>query len=300
MAKRPAILFYPADWRSNAKLRRCSPAARGVWMDAICLLHDSDEYGTIRCPLKEIARAIGAAMVHLRELVEKGVLKGSDTHLADAYVYVPRSGRRDGTPVTLISAQPGPIWFSSRMVRDEYIRSVRGAGSRFGEDAGPSEGSKNAAPNGAPNDTPKLSPKPPLGDGSSSSSSFSLSSSTERTSSLRSDVGPATKRKRSLKRLLPDDWPTPTDLSWALQYWREENEPELIDNIKEQARKAYVHHHARGSTFADWSAAWRMWAIKAVEFARKDRERSTSSAQPRTGALSIVEGIYSWQGDDDR
>jgi hypothetical protein len=28
--KRPAFQFYPSDWRNNANLRRCSPAARGV------------------------------------------------------------------------------------------------------------------------------------------------------------------------------------------------------------------------------------------------------------------------------
>ena len=80
--KRPSFQFYPGDWLSDLKLRRCSPAARGVWIDVLCALHDSDDgYGMVRWTLKELARTVGASMVHLRELVDKGVLRGSDTHV---------------------------------------------------------------------------------------------------------------------------------------------------------------------------------------------------------------------------
>lgn len=163
MSKRPSFQFYPGDWKSNANLRRCSPAARGVWMDILGVLHDSDEYGVARWPLKELARAAGAAMAHTKELVEKLVLKGSDTS-TEAFIYTPRSGRRDGDPVTLIPAQTGPLWYSSRMVKDEYVRSIRGEGgkdTRFG----------------AENVSPDTAPKPPLSDGLSSSSPSSSSTS---------------------------------------------------------------------------------------------------------------------------
>lgn len=155
--KRPAFQFYPGDWQRNANLRRCSPAARGVWVDIMCLLHDSDEYGVLRWPLKEVAQACGASMSHVKELVDKSVLKGSDKQLTDAFIYVPRSGRRDGEPVTLVATQAGPIWYSSRMVKDEYVRTIRGESSRFGE-------------------APKNAPKPPFGDGSTSASASADSS----------------------------------------------------------------------------------------------------------------------------
>ncbi len=158
--KRPSFQFYPGDWQRNANLRRCSPAARGVWVDVMCLLHDSDEYGILRWPLKEIAQAAGASLAHVRELVDKSVLKGVDPKgTCAAYVYTPRSGRRDGNPVTLIPEQPGPVWFSSRMVKDEYVRTIRGESTRFGD--GDGEASKGP---------PKVAPKPPFGDGSSSAS----------------------------------------------------------------------------------------------------------------------------------
>jgi 5-methylcytosine-specific restriction endonuclease McrA len=37
--------FYPADWRSDPVLRLCSIAARGLWMELICLMHEADPYG---------------------------------------------------------------------------------------------------------------------------------------------------------------------------------------------------------------------------------------------------------------
>lgn len=157
--KRPSFQFYPGDWMSDLKLRRCSPAARGVWVDVLCALHDSDDgYGFLRWTLKELAKTVGASMTHMRELVDKGVLRGSDTHLTEALVYVARSGRKSGPPVTLIPTQPGPIWYSKRLVKDEHIRTTRGESSRFG-----------ASPNGAP--------KPPFGDVESDGSSSSSSSS---------------------------------------------------------------------------------------------------------------------------
>ena len=143
--KRPSFQFYPDDWTGNANLRRCSPAARGVWVDVMCLMHDQEEYGVLRWPLKDIAQAAGASMSHVRELVEKHVLKGIDKGECEPFVYVPRSGRKDGDPVTLVPTQTGPIWYSSRMVKDEYVRTIRAE-----------SGGNGGAPKGAP--------KPPFGD----------------------------------------------------------------------------------------------------------------------------------------
>jgi hypothetical protein len=167
--KRPSFQFYPGDWQSDLKLRRCSAAARGVWIDVLCALHDSDDgYGLLRWPLREIASTIGASLPHVRELVNKGVLRGSDTELTEPLVYVSSSGRKKGPPVTLLAApQPGPIWFSARQVKDEYVRTIRGESSRFGADEG-----------AAPKPAGKQAPKPPFGDGSSTSSPSSASHKT--------------------------------------------------------------------------------------------------------------------------
>jgi hypothetical protein len=178
--KRPSFQFYPGDWQSNSNLKRCTRIEKSVWLDVLCLMHDQEEYGVLRWPLKDIAEAVGCKVAELKALRDKGVLKGADKgEVCPAYVYVPRSGRKEGDPVTLIHEQPGPIWFSSRFVRDEYVRTVRGEGSRFGD-------SPNDAPKPPNGDGTKASPKPPLGDGSSSSSSSS--SSTALTQNQKSNV----------------------------------------------------------------------------------------------------------------
>ena len=169
--RRPSFQFYPADWRNNANLRRCSWAARGAWIEIMGLLHDSDHYGVLHWTLKEIAQAIGCPVALVKELGSKDVLKGVDSGLCDSLIYVPRSGRKDGQPVELIAPQAGPIWYSSRMVKDEYIREVRGENSRF-------DGDNNQSPKPTPKpplgESPKPTPKPFKSDGSTSTSTSTL------------------------------------------------------------------------------------------------------------------------------
>ncbi len=165
--KRPSFQFYPGDWSSNPNLKRCSFAEKGIWLEVMCLMHDQPEYGLIRWTIREISEAVKCKPAELQALVRKGVMKGDDAQLAAAFVYVPRSGRKDGEPVTLVAIQAGPIWYSSRMVKDEYVRTIRAEAGGNGE-------------------TPKAAPKPPLGEpigggigphGSSSPSSPSGNSS---------------------------------------------------------------------------------------------------------------------------
>ncbi|MEK6594776.1 MAG: hypothetical protein AABZ67_17035 [Pseudomonadota bacterium] len=136
--KRPAFQFYPADWRNNAKLRRCTFAERGIWLETICLMHDSDEYGVLRWTLREIAQAIGCRLSDLKSLVARDVLKGADPgQRCAACVFTPMHAGKAGEPVTLIPEQDGPIWYSSRMVRDEYLRQRRGGDTKFTADNQP-------------------------------------------------------------------------------------------------------------------------------------------------------------------
>jgi hypothetical protein len=169
--KRPSFQFYPADWRNNAKLRRCSWEARGVWIELLGLLHDSDNYGVLSWPLKEIAQALGAPLKALKELVDKGVLYGVEKGECEPFVYTPRSGRKEGEPVALVPVQQGPVWFSPRMVRDEYVRTVRGESTRFGEGDGPKKKTPKPSPKGGLGEGQGATPSQRQGDGSTSSSS---------------------------------------------------------------------------------------------------------------------------------
>ena len=168
--KKPSFQFYPADWRNNAKLRRCTWEARGAWLEVMCLLHDSEEYGLLRWSIKELAQAIGAPLKLLKELVDKDVLKGGDkSH--ESLIYIPRSGRVDGDPVTLIVAANSACWYSSRMVIDEHIRQKKGESTRFPPSPNPSPKGGIGEGFGA---SLNPSPKPYQSDGSTSSSTTTL------------------------------------------------------------------------------------------------------------------------------
>jgi hypothetical protein len=168
--RRPSFQFYPADWRNNAKLRRCSWGARGVWIELLGLVHDSDTYGLLHWPLRQIAQALGCPMKLLQELVDCGVLYGCESGICQQMTYVPVSGRKPGPPVVLVPAQEGPVWYSPRMVRDEYVRQHKGGSSRFisSPDSPPDN-----SPMGGIGDGISATPSHRQGDGSTSSSSSS-------------------------------------------------------------------------------------------------------------------------------
>jgi hypothetical protein len=41
----PWIKFFPTDWLGEKSLRMCSLAARGLWIECMCVMHDATPYG---------------------------------------------------------------------------------------------------------------------------------------------------------------------------------------------------------------------------------------------------------------
>lgn len=256
--KRPSFQFYPADWRNNAKLRRCSEAARGAWMDILCILHDSDEYGVLRWPLADVARSAGVSTRLAQELAAKDVLKGSDTGMS-GFQYTPFHAGKAGETVTLIEPTQGPCWFCSRFVRDEWVRSRRGAGTQFNQDNQP------------PKQSPKVQPIPPIGERQGDGPTTSSPSSSAEESSLRSDIGASAgkpKRERKVLSSLPDDCPNQTDRDAAVEYWRDRGREDLCARLGDEVEAFRNHHRGKGDRMADWSAAWRTWRGNALKFNR--------------------------------
>lgn len=175
LMKRPSFQFYPGDLRANVKLRRCSWAARGVWLEIMCLFHDSDEYGLLRWTLDEVAQAVGCSRDLVFELAEKGVLKGSDK-VGEKVSFSESFSQRNAPSmsVVLIDEQPAPLWYSSRMVRDEYVRNRRAVhGIKSLEN--PNVPKKVRTPNGTEKDGEKDGDKDTYSPSPSSSSSSSSS-----------------------------------------------------------------------------------------------------------------------------
>lgn len=111
--KRPAFQFYPADWRKDPSLSVCSLAARGLWIEMMCIAHESAEYGVLvvnGVPITgpQLARMVGESPKVVTDLLAE---------LDGAGVF---SRREDGAI------------YSRRMLKDEHIRNVRSAAGKLG------------------------------------------------------------------------------------------------------------------------------------------------------------------------
>lgn len=110
--ERPYWKFYGRDWLSDRELRRCSPAARALWIDMLCLMHEGKPYGHLSDKAGVISNKQLAAFGYTMSQVKK-LLAELEGHLVF-------SRTEDG------------VMFSRRMVRDEEIRSKRAAGGSLG------------------------------------------------------------------------------------------------------------------------------------------------------------------------
>jgi hypothetical protein len=59
--------FYPADWRADAMLRLCSIAARGLWTEMMCIMHDAERYGSLLVNGKRIDKKQLAGLAGVTE-----------------------------------------------------------------------------------------------------------------------------------------------------------------------------------------------------------------------------------------
>jgi biotin operon repressor len=115
--KFPFIKFFPRDWMGDERVRLCSVAARGLWIDMLCLMHSAHRRGYLQTatgsplPLEQIARMAGCSTDEVTRLLSE---------LKDAGVY-DCSGN-------------GTI-YSRRMVRENDISQVRSANGKRGADS---------------------------------------------------------------------------------------------------------------------------------------------------------------------
>lgn len=86
MPAKPFLKFYPADWRSDPRLRMCSLAARGLWIECIAIMHEAGGYlkvGDVIPTEGQIAALIGASQHEvaglIAELEQAGVFSRTRT-----------------------------------------------------------------------------------------------------------------------------------------------------------------------------------------------------------------------------
>jgi hypothetical protein len=167
--KRPSIQFYTGDWLAALELRAVSLAARGLWIEMICLMKQGHEVGFLTyadgrpVTVEQLARMVGDTTARVKALLSE---------LEDA-----------GVPG---KAENG-AYFSRRMVRDEahyreYKAGQAEAGKRGAAVRWAEPHSESKARNGVAHSDPIEVPKGK--DASSSSSSTSTSSRDQERPSL--------------------------------------------------------------------------------------------------------------------
>ena len=170
MAKLPALMFYPGDWMKDPALRSVSLEARGLWIDMLCLMHESPKRGYLchgnGLPVlpAQLARMTGCAVKDISRVLAE----------------MERS--------SVFSKTDDGIIYNRRMVADEHKRILCvEAGKRGGNPnilKGRGNGKDKPGVNGTvkgqgnPKPTPLDNPKPTP----SCSSSVSVSASGQKTS----------------------------------------------------------------------------------------------------------------------
>lgn len=103
MAKQPAFQFYPADWLKDPSLQMCSYEVKGIWIDLLCCLWESDTRGRLQGTKADFIRLLGC-----KPKIFDNFLK---ENRAKKFANVIQNG--DGITIE-----------NRRMIRDEQIREA--------------------------------------------------------------------------------------------------------------------------------------------------------------------------------
>lgn len=112
--RKPWMKFYPSDWRADPRLRVVSLAARGLWIECMCIMHEAEPYGHLIIDERPVTEAQLAALTGTSEEEVAALLN----ELESAGVYS-RNRRR--------------VIYSRRMTRDEkMVETARKNGKNGG------------------------------------------------------------------------------------------------------------------------------------------------------------------------
>lgn len=229
MSDRPWMKFYPRDWRGDQALRVVSIAARGLWMEMLCVMHEASPYGHLLIggqPVSDavLSRLAGVPVTEVQTLL---------VELRDARVYrQTRSG----------------VIYSKRMT-DDHKRSIAG---RNAKKTALEEASENTEEKPRPSRSPCSTP--------------STHKPEARVSEIPPDepIGsspPQGAEKRGTR--LPDDWrPDQEGLDYAVQTLGINVDPQWeLDRFRDYWRAV---PGAKGRKL-DWPATWRNWCRNAAD-----------------------------------
>jgi hypothetical protein len=96
--RNPWMKFYPSDWRQDPNLHGCSLAARGLWMEMLCLMQQAIPYGHLLVngnppDANRRSRLAGAAPDEVTVLLAELEREGVFSRTADGVIYSRRMVR---------------------------------------------------------------------------------------------------------------------------------------------------------------------------------------------------------------
>jgi hypothetical protein len=106
MTNLPAFQFYPADWLNDIKLASCDLAAKGLMIDLMCLMHQSEKYGYLLINGLKPAHKTVAKVLRLHH---KTFIKSFNTLLISGVLKTDSEG----------------VVYCERMVKDQRLRDIR-------------------------------------------------------------------------------------------------------------------------------------------------------------------------------
>lgn len=247
MSARRWAKFWWQDWQRDPALRMCSLAARGAWIEMLCLMADANPVGHLlvngRTPnMRQLAAVLGCSEKDANKLVaeleENGVFSRSD----------------DGTI------------YSRRMVRDKVISDEASAnGKKGGNPQIKPKKSSKVKPEEDEGLTPSLNqePTPPLkhqeAEADTEADIHSLTTFESERASSDASPGQAVavalkpaKAKRACR--LPENWQPSSE---QIEFARENG----VDPVKTAAvfRDYWLGVPGEKGRKLDWDATWRNW-----------------------------------------
>lgn len=114
MSKLPYMQFYPSDWLTDPSLRAVTPAAKGLWIDMLCLMWTSPVRGELRF-IPDVVPALPQLSRELRVGVKLASRLLSELESAG-----------------VLSRTSDGAFCSRRMLRDEELRRKRTAAGHQG------------------------------------------------------------------------------------------------------------------------------------------------------------------------
>jgi hypothetical protein len=258
--KQPYFPFYPGDWMKDPSLRAISSAARGFWIDMLCLMWESPRRGYLIHPtgravsIDQLARMTGNPLRDtarmLRELEECGVTS--------------RTG--DG------------ILYSRRMERDERLRMVRSEAGKLGGNPNIRAKLKEELVENLVKQNPKQTASKPEPDGQAN---VKQTGNQNPTLSFSSSVSVKQKAKDPPLEIPPDDsGKAKNATSWPKDFsLTEDHRQYALSKGVFDPEDAWEHfgnyHQAKGNRFRDWNRAWYTWCQNQKNFARHGSRSGT-------------------------